>query len=829
MLIEFQPNSFEIGFMPTNLRYVIRNLEIVSPPASFIEISIQDEKASKFLNQLKELKKMGLIELLDQKSVFIVLHGEGEMDGKRRIRFCHPDPDERCSYIKFISELYSTIIDLTNNSVTSIVLHPDIRRSGISKQNQLDLLVKSLLDLSDNLPDITILLESRGSKLPRVVQPSYLDILGLDNRIKELGGDQKISHCFDVAQSFIFNGFEGTKELLRKLKDAKIKISEFHISDVSLSSLGHPLVAKELGYGLIHWEKLIDLLCNGNRILFEIFGGVNCFRRSYDYLLELVSTNNFEDLSLRKSEMRSTSNISLENDLIKNKSTSPQYFFLKNKNSLYRNSPGVKKLIELCYERDFYPQSILDLGCGNGRNSLAIAREFGSEINLIDKEGDFVRIATNLLRNHECKIKRVITKPIEEFGIEDLPKFDIVLINYVLQNIHPKYYDKILTLIHHWTKVFALIEIYQNPLIYSHGCITIKKDVSWYGFRVGEFSKLVNTRFKSEWEFNTNTSIKNSSFTSSIIATPLPESKLQNWVFNERKISIVKSPLRRDRKHKITDYKRSSIGFQQPKRALKPQLSRRFRLIDFSKNKIPSSDHLKLKKLYPVCQSCDSSYCDANTCDKMKKWLEYVKSTPNEGFLTVKRKMKKKSEEEFSTLSECILNDLQRNLESLKDSYPSIVKLSLPSQVFITSRVKGIPISLSEICKNFNGTKNRVFKEISRYKKQNEMFPSFTHISFDNYLKRFSNENYFDPEIETEVNILIEMIKSNGLCNGSPIALAAGIWRLAALRSSINIPISFISRITGVSEVTIRNKIKQLLVLKDYNSRKDSILSKAES
>ncbi len=88
------------------------------------------------------------------------------------------------------------------------------------------------------------------------------------------------------------------------------------------------------------------------------------------------------------------------------------------------------------------PRRIIDLGCGNGRNSLYLAKKYDVEVTLVDKDIQMINWAQELFRSQGLTCKTICTS-IERF-IEQMEvtktKFDVVIMSYVIQHLDPVYY-----------------------------------------------------------------------------------------------------------------------------------------------------------------------------------------------------------------------------------------------------------------------------------------------------------------------------------------------------------------------------------------------------
>ena len=80
------------------------------------------------------------------------------------------------------------------------------------------------------------------------------------------------------------------------------------------------------------------------------------------------------------------------------------------------------------------------------------------------------------------------------------------------------------------------------------------------------------------------------------------------------------------------------------------------------------------------------------------------------------------------------------------------------------------------------------------------------------YLPRFTSDLDLSEEAERQARELLESAKSDGVHSGkSPVGLAAAAIYAAALLTNEKVTQSQVSAVTDVSEVTIRNRYKELL------------------
>jgi SAM-dependent methyltransferase len=148
--------------------------------------------------------------------------------------------------------------------------------------------------------------------------------------------------------------------------------------------------------------------------------------------------------------------------------------------------------------------TILDLGCGNGRNSLYLAKKFNStNVVLVDSDINMLNWAQKLFSNEGLPVK-VVNASIEELGgnqskfdeaVSSSP-FDIIIFSYVIQHIDPVYYPIIFDFCRHISKKYLVIDIFWNPSRLGPGEFTKIGTVNWYGLTYDELVSLVAPRFQ---------------------------------------------------------------------------------------------------------------------------------------------------------------------------------------------------------------------------------------------------------------------------------------------------------------------------------------------
>lgn len=149
------------------------------------------------------------------------------------------------------------------------------------------------------------------------------------------------------------------------------------------------------------------------------------------------------------------------------------------------------------------PQTILDLGCGNGRNSLYLAHKYdASNVVLVDCDPSMLDWAKQLfsIKNIPANtinksIESLAGDPWEFNNKTGIPKFDVVIFSYVIQHIDPVYYPVILDFCRQVSRGHLAIDVFWNPSRLRVGEFTKIGSVCWYGLTYEELISLIAPRF----------------------------------------------------------------------------------------------------------------------------------------------------------------------------------------------------------------------------------------------------------------------------------------------------------------------------------------------
>ena len=155
------------------------------------------------------------------------------------------------------------------------------------------------------------------------------------------------------------------------------------------------------------------------------------------------------------------------------------------------------------------PTNVLDLGCGNGRNSLYIAKKYGASVTLVDKDESLLNWAKEQFSIAGfAPLPDAICLPIEELTVNPsayLPRlsrpdarsetFDLVILSYVIQHIDPAYYPLVFDFCKNICGGYLLLDVFWNPSRVMEGERISFGDVDWYGLSYEELATIVAPRF----------------------------------------------------------------------------------------------------------------------------------------------------------------------------------------------------------------------------------------------------------------------------------------------------------------------------------------------
>jgi len=147
------------------------------------------------------------------------------------------------------------------------------------------------------------------------------------------------------------------------------------------------------------------------------------------------------------------------------------------------------------------PKTVLDLGAGTGRNSLALAREFGSETTLVDSDARMLEEALSNFRRFglgEPEIVRCKLEDLSSLGVMEGRSFDVAIASYVLHHVEPPYHPNILQFCRTHVSSHLLIDVYWNRLRCAASQYVKLGEAGWYGLTYEELANQLAPHFKIE-------------------------------------------------------------------------------------------------------------------------------------------------------------------------------------------------------------------------------------------------------------------------------------------------------------------------------------------
>jgi hypothetical protein len=252
-------------------------VEQLNNRADFIEIPVHDD----FLVERRQ------VHIPKNYRGFITLHGEGETDGRRRIKFADPSRTIRLRYVAKVARIFNRVSEQVGSSlVKAVIVNPSHLARTHHKDTQFAWFADSLAELRDTCVVPEICVEPRGGEQQRkLVRSETHDISSLWEAVKDRGVE--IMYCIDVAQTHCAYGISGIESIIRESASNGVPISELHISDVVRTERS-TRVGMEIGTGEVKFAKVLketrNLIC---RLLIETIGGVRVFSRSLDFLTHL--------------------------------------------------------------------------------------------------------------------------------------------------------------------------------------------------------------------------------------------------------------------------------------------------------------------------------------------------------------------------------------------------------------------------------------------------------------------------------------------------------------------------------------------------------------
>lgn len=171
-------------------------------------------------------------------------------------------------------------------------------------------------------------------------------------------------------------------------------------------------------------------------------------------------------------------------------------------NNVNHVSPSIVVVENEFQNKGISLKTILDLGCGNGRNSLYLARKYPCRVVLLDTDSKMLGWAEELFKAHGLTDVVSICSSIQDVAgnpsmLERIGhlKFDVVIMSYVLQHIEPAYYPLILDLCKKICSSYLVVDVFWNPSRVGPGEYQTLGSVNWYGLTYEELVTMLAPNF----------------------------------------------------------------------------------------------------------------------------------------------------------------------------------------------------------------------------------------------------------------------------------------------------------------------------------------------
>ncbi len=521
-----------------------------------------------------------------------------------------------------------------------------------------------------------------------------------------------------------------TLQMLRNLRDNGRKIELFQIADYDI--INDQIQSNlTIGNGKISWRPFLSFFKNSN-IVIASKDGISSLKRSMAHLGEI---------SIKKQD-RTDGN-----------SVVTGFFFSRDKKSFFQSSPGTKMALKYLQNNKISVNSIIDLGCGNGRNSFYLSKNIGAKAHLIDIDRDLLNYVKIKFETFNVKSPRVDVVDLEYLDHSYFDStYDVTLLSYVLQNIHPTNYFSLMDFCRLITKKLMIFEIYINLHVYPEGKVTKRGETMWYGFSRKEIFQLFESFFDVVgWDVKKG---KMNPLMISIIGKP------------KDTVKNVESILKKYKNIPTIDYR--SIRNSMPK----TKISKR--------NKVKASNSMQKK----------SRIIEQSSSDQWKSLSSHFLSTG----LNVKQ-----------------INLLESKLEEIDSSFKKRAPESFGALLYLVARVNLIPIHLQEIVKTLGVRRKDIHRAMKIYQNKHDLAQSLPSLEvfFERYHAILNlNEIYEISPLE-----LITEVKSNFNCNqlGSlpHISALAIAFHLFQSTGRISNP-SQLAKMNYISPSSLKNKLKML-------------------
>jgi SAM-dependent methyltransferase len=147
------------------------------------------------------------------------------------------------------------------------------------------------------------------------------------------------------------------------------------------------------------------------------------------------------------------------------------------------------------------PTTVLDLGAGTGRNSLALTREFSCQTTLVDTDAKMLEEALSNFRRFGLSEPEVLNCSLEDLSSLNVMEgrtYDVLIASYVLHHVEPSYHQTIVQFCRNHVVSHLLIDVYWNRLRCTAGQYVKLPETGWYGLTYEELAGQLAPHFKIE-------------------------------------------------------------------------------------------------------------------------------------------------------------------------------------------------------------------------------------------------------------------------------------------------------------------------------------------
>lgn len=168
--------------------------------------------------------------------------------------------------------------------------------------------------------------------------------------------------------------------------------------------------------------------------------------------------------------------------------------------SLSHVAPSITMLLEELQARRECPGSILDVGCGNGRNSVSLSSRFNAQVTVVDPDEYMLGWALRSFNVSGRSDVEAIRAGLEQISSDSTMmrarKFDIVILSYVLQHIEPSFYPAVFDFLRDICQGYLALDVFWNPSRCEPGSTAKIGSTTWHGIRYEDLVQLIAPRFE---------------------------------------------------------------------------------------------------------------------------------------------------------------------------------------------------------------------------------------------------------------------------------------------------------------------------------------------